>query len=86
MQIFTIGDERHPSWDGAGAVFIGGRQSRQTCHLWLVKLFLYDVQDTEVARALARIPAAHRFVIVEVPNNVLKLFFIVLHLSMTLLT
>ena len=25
MQLYRIGDERHPLWDGTGAALIGGR-------------------------------------------------------------
>ncbi|MGZ8955920.1 MAG: RES family NAD+ phosphorylase [Methylovulum sp.] len=71
MRIFRIGDERHPIWDGTGAAFIGGRWNSPGKPVIYGSLSYSCAMLEILAHAnIGRIPTTHRFVAVEVPDNV----------------
>jgi len=71
MQIFRIGDERHPIWDGTGAALISGRWNSPG------KLVIYGSLSNSCALLeilahanIGRIPTTQRFVVADVPDRV----------------
>ena len=72
MQIFRIGDERHSLWDGTGAALVGGRWNSPG-HPVIYGSLSYACAMLEIlAHAnIGRIPLTQRFVIAEVPNDVM---------------
>lgn len=71
MQIFRIGDERHPLWDGTGAALIGGRWNSPGKPVIYGSLSYSCALLEILAHAnIGRIPTTQRFVVVEVPEGV----------------
>jgi RES domain-containing protein len=71
VQIFRIGDERHPIWDGTGAALIGGRWNSPGKPVIYGSLSYSCAMLEILAHAnIGRIPATHRFVVVEAPDGV----------------
>lgn len=71
MQIFRIGDERHPIWDGSGAALIGGRWNSPGKPVIYASLSYSCAMLEVLAHAnIGRIPASHRFVVVDVPDHI----------------
>ena len=72
MQIFRIGDERHALWDGTGAALVGGR-GNSPCRQVIYGSLSYACAMLEIlAQAnIGRIPLTQRFVIADLPNDVL---------------
>jgi RES domain-containing protein len=71
MQIFRIGDERHPLWDGSGAALVGGRWNspgRQVIYGSLS--YACAMLEILVNANIGRIPATHCFLIANVPDEV----------------
>ena len=72
MQIFRIGDERHPLWDGTGAALVGGRWNSPGRQVIYGSLSYACAMLEILAQAnIGRIPLTHRFVIADVPNDVI---------------
>lgn len=70
MRIFRIADERHPLWDGSGAAFVGGRWNSPGRPIIYGSLSYSCALLEILAHAgIGRVPATHRFVIVEVPKG-----------------
>lgn len=71
MQIFRIADERHPIWDGNGAALIGGRWNSPGKPVIYGSLNYSCAMLEILAHAnIGRIPTRHRYVVVEVPDDV----------------
>jgi RES domain-containing protein len=71
MQIFRIGDERHPLWDGTGATPVGGRWNSPGKPVIYGSLSYSCAMLEILAHAsICRIPATHCFVIADVPDGV----------------
>jgi RES domain-containing protein len=71
MQIFRIGDERHPIWDGTGAALIGGRWNSPGKPVIYGSLSYSCALLEILARAnIGRIPTTQRFVVADVPDGV----------------
>ncbi len=71
MQIFRIADERHPIWDGNGAALIGGRWNSPGKPVIYGSLSYSCAMLEVLAHAnIGRIPASHRFVVVDVPDTI----------------
>ena len=71
MRIFRIGDERHPIWDGTGVAFIGGRWNSPGKPVIYGSLSYSCAMLEILAHAnIGRIPATHRYVVAEVPDNI----------------
>ena len=71
MQIFRIGDERHPLWDGTGAALVGGRWNspgRQVIYGSLS--YACALLEILAYANIGRIPTTHRFLIADVPDGV----------------
>ena len=71
MQIFRIGDERHPIWDGTGAALIGGRWNSPGKPVIYGSLSYSCALLEILAHAnIGRIPTTQRFVVADVPDRV----------------
>lgn len=71
MQIFRLGDERHPLWDGTGSALVGGRWNSPGRQVIYGSLSYACAMLEILAHAnIGRIPLTHRFVIADVPNDV----------------
>lgn len=71
MRIFRIGDERHPLWDGTGAALVGGRWNSPGRPVIYGSLsYACAMLETLAHAGIGRIPATHRFVIADVPEEV----------------
>ena len=71
MQLYRIGDERHPLWDGTGAALIGGRWSSPGRQVIYASLSYGGAMLEILAHSgIGRAPTTHRYVIAEVPESV----------------
>jgi RES domain-containing protein len=71
MQLYRIGDERHPLWDGTGAALIGGRWNSPGRPLIYASLSYAGAMLEILAHAsIGRVPTTHRYVIADVPDDV----------------
>ena len=71
MQVFRIGDERHPLWDGTGAALVGGRWNSPGRLLIYGSLsYACAMLETLAHARIGRIPATHCFLVVDVPDGV----------------
>lgn len=71
MQVFRIGDERHPLWDGSGAALVGGRWNSPGRQVIYGSLSYACAMLEMLAHAsIGRIPTTQRFVVTEVPDSV----------------
>lgn len=71
IQIFRIGDERHPLWDGSGAALVGGRWNSPGRPVIYGSLSYACAMLEMLAHAsIGRIPATQRFVVADVPDGV----------------
>jgi RES domain-containing protein len=71
MQIFRMGDARHPLWDGNGAALVGGRWNsvgRQVIYGSLS--YACAMLETLAHANIGRIPATHGFLCADVPDGV----------------
>jgi len=71
IQIFRIGDERHPLWDGTGAALVGGRWNspgRQAIYGSLS--YACAMLEILAHASIGRIPATHCFLIASAPDEV----------------
>lgn len=71
MQIFRIGDVRHPLWDGTGAALVGGRW-KSTGRQVIYGSLSYACAMLEILAhaSIGRIPTTHRYLIADVPEDV----------------
>lgn len=71
MQIYRIGDGRHPLWDGTGAAMVGGRWNSPG-HSAIYGSLSYACAMLEILvhANIGRIPATHAYVVAEVPASV----------------
>ena len=71
MQIFRIGDERHPIWDGTGAALISGRWNSPGKPVIYGSLsYSCALLEILVHANIGRIPTTQRFVVADVPDGV----------------
>lgn len=71
MQIYRIGDSRHPIWDGTGAAMVGGRwNSPGRPAIYGSLSFACAMLEILVHANIGRIPSTHCYVVAEVPGNV----------------
>lgn len=71
MQIFHIGDARHPLWDGTGAALVGGRWNSAGRQVIYGSLSYACAMLEILAHAsIGRIPTTHRYLIADVPEDV----------------
>lgn len=71
MQIFRIGDERHPLWDGTGAALVGGRWNSPGRPVIYGSLSYACALLEMLAHAnIGRVPTTHRFVVADLPAGV----------------
>jgi len=71
MRIFRIDDSRHPIWDGGGAALVGGRWNSPGNPVIYGSLsYACALLEVLVHANIGRIPAHHRWVIAEAPDNV----------------
>jgi RES domain-containing protein len=72
MRIFRIADQRHPLWDGSGAALVGGRWNSPGRAVIYGSLSYACAMLEMLAHAgIGRVPATHRLVIAEVPQEVI---------------
>ena len=70
MQIFRIGDARHPLWDGTGAALVGGRWNSAGRQIIYGSLSYACAMLEILAHAsIGRIPTTHRYLIADMPEN-----------------
>lgn len=71
MQIFRIGDSRHPLWDGTGAAMVGGRwNSPGRPAIYGSLSYACSMLEILVHANIGRIPMTHCYVVADVPENV----------------
>jgi RES domain-containing protein len=71
VQIFRIGDKRHPLWDGTGAALVGGRwNSPGRAVIYGSLSYACAMLETLAHASIGRIPKTHRFLIVDVPPGI----------------
>ncbi len=71
MQIFRIGDSRHPLWDGTGAAMVGGRWNSPGAPAIYGSLsYACSMLEILVHANIGRIPTTHCCVVAEVPEHV----------------
>ena len=70
MQIFRIGDARHPLWDGTGAALVGGRWNSAGRQVIYGSLSYACAMLEILAHAsIGRIPTTHRYLIADMPED-----------------
>ena len=71
MQIYRIGDERHPLWDGTGAALVGGRWNSPGRQVIYGSLSFACAMLEILAHAnIGRVPDTHRFLVADVPDDI----------------
>jgi RES domain-containing protein len=71
MQIYRIGDERHPLWDGTGAALVGGRWNSPGRQVIYGSLSFACAMLEILAHAnIGRVPLTHRFLVASVPDDI----------------
>jgi RES domain-containing protein len=71
MQIYRIGDERHPLWDGTGAALVGGRWNSPGRQVIYGSLSFACAMLEILAHAnIGRVPVTHRFLVADVPDDI----------------
>lgn len=71
MQIFRIGDSRHPLWDGTGAAMVGGRwNSPGKPAIYGSLSYACCMLEILVHANIGRVPSTHCFVVANVPDDV----------------
>lgn len=71
MQIYRIGDSRHPLWDGTGAAMVGGRWNSPGRPVIYGSLsYACSMLEILVHANIGRIPVTHCYVVAEVPAHV----------------
>lgn len=71
MQIYRIGDGRHPLWDGTGAAMVGGRWNSPGRPVIYGSLsYACAMLEILVHANIGRIPATLAYVVAEIPYSV----------------
>jgi RES domain-containing protein len=71
MQIYRIGDERHPLWDGTGAALVGGRWNSPGRQVIYGSLSFACAMLEILAHAnIGRVPLTHRFLVASVSDDI----------------
>ncbi len=71
MQIYRIGDRRHPLWDGTGAALVGGRWNSPGRPVIYGSLSYACCMLEILAHAnIGRIPISHQLVVADVPSGI----------------
>lgn len=71
MQIYRIGDERHPLWDGTGAALVGGRWNSPGRQVIYGSLSFACAMLEILAHAnIGRVPLTHRFLVAGVSDDI----------------
>lgn len=71
MQIYRIGDNRHPLWDGTGAAMVGGRWNSPGRPVIYGSLsHACAMLEILVHANIGRIPATQAYVVAEVPDSI----------------
>lgn len=71
MQIFRIGDSRHPLWDGTGAALVGGRWNSPGLPAIYGSLsYACSMLEILVHANIGRVPTTHCYVVADVPAKV----------------
>ena len=70
MQIVRIADSRHPVWDGAGAMLVGGRfNSPGRAVIYGALNFAGAMLEVLVHARIGKVPRHHVFVLADVPAD-----------------
>ena len=70
MQIYRIGDSRHPLWDGTGAAMMGGRWNSPGRPVIYGSLsYACAMLEILVHANIGRIPATQVYVVAELPDT-----------------
>lgn len=70
MQIYRIGDSRHPLWDGTGAAMVGGRWNSPGRPVIYGSLsYACAMLEILVHANIGRIPATQVYVVAELPDS-----------------
>lgn len=71
MQIYRIGDNRHPLWDGTGAAMVGGRWNSPGRPVIYGSLsYACAMLEILVHANIGRVPSTQVYVVVQVPDSV----------------
>lgn len=71
MQIYRIGDSRHPLWDGTGAAMVGGRWNSPGRPVIYGSLsYACAMLEILVNANIGRIPSTHAYVVAEIADSV----------------
>ena len=71
MQIYRIGDSRHPIWDGTGAAMVGGRWNSPGRPVIYGSLsYACAMLEILVHANIGRIPTTHCYLVAEVPDSI----------------
>lgn len=71
MQIYRIGDRRHPLWDGTGAAMVGGRWNSPGRPVIYGSLsYACAMLEILVHANIGRIPATQVYVVAELPDSI----------------
>ena len=70
MQIFRIGDERHPIWDGTAALISGRWNSPGKPVIYGSLSYSCALLEILAHANIGRIPTTQRFVVADVPDRV----------------
>ena len=70
MQVYRMGEGRHPLWDGTGAAMVGGRWNSPGRAVIYGSLSYACCMLELLAHAnIGRVPGGHRFVSADVPEH-----------------
>ena len=70
MQIYRIGDNRHPLWDGTGAAMVGGRWNSPGRPVIYGSLsYACAMLEILVHANIGRLPATHGYLVAQVPDD-----------------
>ena len=71
MQIYRIGDSRHPLWDGTGAAMVGGRWNSPGRPVIYGSLsYACAMLEILVHANIGRLPATQVYVVAELPDSI----------------
>ncbi len=71
MQIYRIGDKRHPLWDGTGAAMMGARWNSPGLPVIYGSLsYACSMLEILVHANIGRVPSTHCYVVADVPPSV----------------
>jgi len=71
MQVYRIGDGRHPLWDGTGAAMVGGRwNSPGRPAIYGSLSYACAMLEILVHANIGRVPATHAYVVAEIPDSI----------------